>query len=812
MADKTILLSKDPSQISHEILAVEGDNNTYTIEFIAPRYSGGVDLANLTWGINVKNAALEQGFINLSAVTSDADYVYISWDVGSFATELSGLTFYTVEGRNNSDSAHPVWRSSIGTLQVARAVSSDDVIDGSSIDTITEIAETVAESIVGNSVRYDETQSLNGDQKAQARENIGVVNVADDIPLRAYKENKGNPGLSKKWANITPNNRHIAIPIEPGDIIDVVGGSSTTYLAFVKSYTAPTANTDDVDYSEGFSEGDVYTDRISLAANNHVRYVTPNDAAYLIITTLLSNADRAPKAVIINGYDYALSVANNVVDLSRQTQDQLEAAAVVPLTELELYNGFIGTNGTWVNFAGNYKTAVLPCRPGASFAISGTASTYYAVLTSKPVITSNIAIPFSTYDNWNSRKSAASTSTGILPNDAQYIAVTMIYNNTDVSPSSLMISGADYMKTVYENMEGLIDTEYGRKNVDVSWESGTFSQTIGSPATNQNNVNRQRTLYPVRLEYPVSVTTDGLFNTGVVLFDNNLNVLNTASYSIAPKQIPANTYFRLLISLKENASADISGYTSAQISEHISVGNDSLKNIVNPSVNWCAMGDSITEGYISRIPDISTDASYVLSQGDAWAYKLAQERSWILDNHGIGGTGYLHVNSSGNNAAWNIVQNIDFNKYDFVTLAYGVNDWKYNENLGTFDDPFSITDPVIAPTSIYSAMRFTIEKIIASNPLCKIYVLSPINCCAYGTEENNWGISYPFNNNGTLEQIYQAIKTVCEYYGIEFIDMLHCSIVNRKNINTCLLDGVHPTPKTHTYLAKHIGGMIHWTY
>lgn len=175
MADKTIILSKDPSQLCQEIPLIEGDNNTYVIRFVAPRYSGGVDLANLTWGVNIKNATLEQGFVNLSLATSDDSAVYIDWNVGSFATVLHGSSFCTIEGRNNSNSAHPVWKSSVVTLRVGRAISADDIIDGSDIDSITEIAENVAESIVNNSVRYDTSQSLNSTQKTTARTNIGAV-------------------------------------------------------------------------------------------------------------------------------------------------------------------------------------------------------------------------------------------------------------------------------------------------------------------------------------------------------------------------------------------------------------------------------------------------------------------------------------------------------------------------------------------------------------------------------------------------------------------------------------------------------------
>lgn len=234
------------------------------------------------------------------------------------------------------------------------------------------------------------------------------------------------------------------------------------------------------------------------------------------------------------------------------------------------------------------------------------------------------------------------------------------------------------------------------------------------------------------------------------------------------------------------------------------LASQSIVDLVNSklhrTVRWCAIGDSITQGYIS----CEEEPKYKLSKTDAWAYKLADMTGWILTNNAIGGTGFVRNHPDTEDAGWNVVKNIDFTQFDFVTMAYGVNDWKYNCTLGTFNDDFE------TPTTIYGAMRSTIETIIASNPLCKIFMISPVNCSAFGSESGNWGIGYSFTNNGTLEQIYEAEKEVADYYGIEFIDILHNSIINRKNIKTCLIDNVHPTAETHTVLAHEIGGRINW--
>lgn len=151
------------------------------------------------------------------------------------------------------------------------------------------------------------------------------------------------------------------------------------------------------------------------------------------------------------------------------------------------------------------------------------------------------------------------------------------------------------------------------------------------------------------------------------------------------------------------------------------------------------------------------------------------------------------------------VDTIDFQGADLVTIAYGVNDWKYNMPLG------SMEDDVAAGGTLYSNMRYCIEKILDDEPLAKIIVISPINCSRYGTEEGNWGLSYSFEQNGTLQDIFDAEKEICAYYGVEFVDMLHESVVNRKNAPILLPDGVHPSLETHAQLAAELSSKINYS-
>lgn len=220
-------------------------------------------------------------------------------------------------------------------------------------------------------------------------------------------------------------------------------------------------------------------------------------------------------------------------------------------------------------------------------------------------------------------------------------------------------------------------------------------------------------------------------------------------------------------------------------------------------VKWCALGDSITQGYYSYFDD-DGNAAYKLDGSIGWANRVAQLKGYELTNKAVGGSGYLCIRTKDNPVAngKEVADSTDFSEFGLVTLAFGVNDWKYNYALG------SINDDVNSGASIYSNMKYIIEKIQADNPKCKIIVITPINCRVAGDYETNWGLGYAYSNNGTLEDIFNAIVEVCVWYGIEYIDMTHNSIVNRCNINDLLIDKVHPSQECHKVLGDELSQKI----
>lgn len=115
-----------------------------------------------------------------------------------------------------------------------------------------------------------------------------------------------------------------------------------------------------------------------------------------------------------------------------------------------------------------------------------------------------------------------------------------------------------------------------------------------------------------------------------------------------------------------------------EITDATTIYND-VKITENTCI-WYALGDSITQGFYSYTDGDGTETgSSIKVTSDCWANKVAEINNYKLINYGVGGSGFVHngtVLDKLNAKAH--VDTIDFSNADLVTIAFGVNDWKYN--------------------------------------------------------------------------------------------------------------------------------------
>lgn len=232
---------------------------------------------------------------------------------------------------------------------------------------------------------------------------------------------------------------------------------------------------------------------------------------------------------------------------------------------------------------------------------------------------------------------------------------------------------------------------------------------------------------------------------------------------------------------------------------------DTLKETVqkSPSASgavWYAIGDSITFGLYST----SATAYHQPVVGQRWVDYVAKYNGYELTNLGKSNAGFLTSPTFRS-----MVDGANFADADLVTIMLGINDWKYEAAV---DKVGTMNDDITTGGTIVSELRYGLEKIIADNPYCKIILITPINAKigSRGTEGTNW--AYGFNGSitpcGSLKNFGDKLKEVCEYYGVQVIDMTNSSVVNRKSITTVLPDGIHPNLDCYKALGLELARRI----
>ena len=289
--------------------------------------------------------------------------------------------------------------------------------------------------------------------------------------------------------------------------------------------------------------------------------------------------------------------------------------------------------------------------------------------------------------------------------------------------------------------------------------------------------------------------------------------------------LPSDARFLIIQTLYN--SSDWSPYllkldgTDYMISVRDEVANEHYRN----GVNWMQFGDSITWGYISYWCDKTNDiAASASNQFDlVWPYLVSKLNNWSYTRNGQGGQGWI----CGGSPAYSYVRGVDdYSPYNFITFAFGINDWKGvpASSFGSISDSYTYSDDM-TPSTVVESMRFCFDYILRRNTRIKIMVISPFNCRGYksegthpyGTWETCWARGY--NRQGvTLDDFADLMQSVCDEYGIEMIDMTRNSVINRDNLIDLLPDGVHPSVECHRLLARemskkfnfNIGGTTEW--
>lgn len=132
---------------------------------------------------------------------------------------------------------------------------------------------------------------------------------------------------------------------------------------------------------------------------------------------------------------------------------------------------------------------------------------------------------------------------------------------------------------------------------------------------------------------------------------------------------------------------------------------------------------------------------------------------------------------------WNKFKALDFNKVDFVVVAYGTNDWGYALTLDNDSDSMDTN-------TILGSLRYGITQLLTKYPHLKIYVATPNFRYKLGSDDSlNSDI---LSKNGLyLYELGDKIKEVCDKIHVNCLNHYRNSGLNIYTASYYLTDGTH---------------------
>jgi lysophospholipase L1-like esterase len=150
-----------------------------------------------------------------------------------------------------------------------------------------------------------------------------------------------------------------------------------------------------------------------------------------------------------------------------------------------------------------------------------------------------------------------------------------------------------------------------------------------------------------------------------------------------------------------------------------------------------------------------------------------------------------------------LLKSIDFNKVDYITIAYGTNDYTSNRALDNAENKFDTN-------TFGGALRYAIETILTTYPHIKIFVCSLI--WRFWLNDGVFESDAETKLNGAnlkISDYNTKITEVADEYHLPFIDNYSIGF-NKFNRSVYFPenDGTHPNETGRELLAKHIASKL----
>lgn len=401
---------------------------------------------------------------------------------------------------------------------------------------------------------------------------------------------------------------------------------------------------------------------------------------------------------------------------------------------------------------------------------------------------------------------------------------------TDYEPYHLIYKISDKVYVPYSQNDALIKTSASLNWLNPAELQTGYVYTIAGVLNANSAYTSTKPVYVKGCDkLVIQNTNDTLFPVVTVFFNENMTLV--AGYSTSNSNYPATTFSTVML---DGASVCVIDIPDGAAYFAISVSNAKATNLMAYALKGenvkplptakqdyveayrhkqeilpekrfiksffngkkaVAIGDSITYGYPMN-----------LDKEIPWFTQVASMLNMTYVNYGISASEIAQFESGNNQYNPMCLRYADMdNDADLIIVAGGTNDWSHSHTtLGTMGDT--------SINTFYGALDTMCKGLLAKYAGKQILFMTPIKRDRGDGTETGKEYFSPNTMGYTLKQFVDAIKEVCEFYGIPVLDMYaNCSLnpiipVIRNNYFSN--DGSHPNFAGHRIMARQVAAYI----
>ncbi|MFL0864780.1 SGNH/GDSL hydrolase family protein [Vibrio parahaemolyticus] len=147
-----------------------------------------------------------------------------------------------------------------------------------------------------------------------------------------------------------------------------------------------------------------------------------------------------------------------------------------------------------------------------------------------------------------------------------------------------------------------------------------------------------------------------------------------------------------------------------------------------------------------------------------------------------------------------LVRDTNWSEVDLVIIAFGTNDFSGNVPIGT--------PSAFGPETFLGAMNKVVDDLLTAYPHLKLVFLTPIYRARFASGDGLNSDDHPNASDLYLLDYVDAILSQSKLHKVVSKDMYRTSNIGKLTSDYYLSDGVHPSSKGYTHLARKVAGLL----